>query len=139
MENFAGLHQFGDIGLIALRIVVAAIFAVHGTHKWAMWKIRPSEQMPAGMLGMLKFLSIVEPLGAVAVFAGFLTQLAAAGLGIIMLGAIGLKVKVMKEPFTDSKNHKVGWEYDLIILAAALALFFFGAGRFSLDQYLFGI
>ena len=139
MEIFGDLHRFVAIGLIALRVAVGVIFAVHGAHKWAMWKMQPSQQMPAQMLGLLKFLSIVEPLGAVAVLAGFLAQLAAAGLGIIMVGAIVLKSRVMKVPFTDSKAQKVGWEYDLIILAAAVALFFFGAGRFSLDRYLFGI
>lgn len=136
MEFFANLHQLSDIGLIALRIAVGVIFLVHGTQKWAMWQMQPSAQMPAGMLAMMKFLSIVEPLGGLAVIIGFLTQLAAAGLGLIMIGAIGLKVGMMKVPFT--ANDKLGWEYDFIILAAVIALFFSGAGSVALDRAFFG-
>ena len=135
MEFFANLHQFGDWGLLALRIAVGAIFLVHGAQKWAMRKMQPSEQMPAGMLSLMKFLSIVEPLGALAILAGFLTQLAAAGLGIIMIGAIILKKTMMKVPF--AAQDKTGWEFDLIILAATVALFFFGAGSIGLDRVIF--
>jgi len=137
VEFFANLHQLGEVGLIALRIAVGVIFLVHGAQKWAMWQMQPSAQMPAGMLAMMKFLSIVEPLGGLALIIGFLTQLAALGLGIIMIGAIALKVGMMKVPFT--ANDKLGWEYDFIILAAAIALFFFGAGSVALDRALFGI
>ena len=137
MEFFANLHQFGDWGLLALRVAVGAIFFVHGTQKWAMWKMQPSEQMPAGMLTLMKFLSIVEPLGALAVLGGFFTQLAAAGLGIIMIGAITLKKMMIKIPF--SAQDKTGWEFDFIILAACIALFVLGAGSIGLDEIIFGI
>ena len=139
MEKFADLHQFADLGLIALRIALGAIFWVHGIEKWSVWKEQYSEKIPAGKVRERKFLSIVEPLGAVAVLAGFLTQLAAVGLGIIMVGAIWLKAGIRREPFSDPKTHKVGWEYNLIILAATVALFISGAGRLSMDHYLFGI
>ena len=136
MEFFANLHQFGDWGLLALRIAVGAIFLFHGTQKWAMWKMKPSEQMPAGMISLMKFLSIVEPLGALAVLGGFLTQLAAAGLGVIMIGAISLKMSMMKVPFT--ANDKTGWEFDFVILSACIALFVLGAGTIGLDKIIFG-
>lgn len=137
MESFANLYQFSNWGLFVLRIAVGVIFLVHGTQKWTMWKMQPSEQMPASMISLMKFLSIVEPLGALAVLMGFLTQLAAAGLGIIMIGAIGLKIGMMKIPFT--VNDKTGWEFDFIILAATIALFFFGAGSVGLDRVIFEI
>ena len=137
MEFFANLYQFGDWGLLALRVAVGAIFLVHGSQKWAMWKMQPSEQMPTGMISLMKFLSIVEPLGGLAVLAGFLTQLAAAGLGIIMVGAILLKMSMMKVPFT--ANDKTGWEFDFVILAACIALFIFGAGTIGFDKAIFGL
>src|SRR5262245_27386481 len=123
MERFADLRHFVDLGLIALRIALGAIFWVHGTQKWTVWKEQYSQTIPAGKLRESKFLSIVEPLGAVAVLAGFLTQLAAVGLGIIMVGAIWLKAGIRREPFSDPKTHKVGWEYNVMILAATVALF----------------
>ena len=139
MEKFADLHQFVDLGLIALRTALAAIFWVHGIEKWSAWKEQYSRQLPAGKVRERKFLSIVEPLGAVAVLTGFLTQLAAVGLGFVMVGAIWLKAGIKREPFSDPKTHKVGWEYNVMILAATIALFISGAGSLSIDHYLFGI
>ena len=135
MEFLANLHQLGDVGLLALRIAVAISFLVHGTQKWAMWKMQPSAQMPASMLSMMKFLSIVEPLGGLALLVGFLTQLAAIGLGIIMVGAIRFKIQTMKKKFSEAS----GWELDLVLLGAAIALFFLGAGSIALNRVFFGV
>jgi putative oxidoreductase len=132
MGFFTGLHHLSDWALFALRLGVGASFLAHGIQKSAMWKMQPSAQMPAGMLSILRLLSIVEPLGAVAVLVGFLTQPAAAGLAIIMLGAIRLKAVQMHRGFTGDG----GWELDFMLLAAAVALFISGAGRLSLDRVL---
>ena len=132
MGFFTGLHHLSDWALVALRLGVGASFLAHGIQKSAMWKMQPSAQMPAGMLSILRLLSIVEPLGAVAVLVGFLTQPAAAGLAIIMLGAIRLKAVQMHRGFTGDG----GWELDVVLLAAAVALFISGAGSLSLDRVL---
>ena len=139
MERFADLHQFTDFGLIALRLALGVIFWVHGIEKWSVWKEQHSGKIPPAKVREKKFLGIVEPLGAVAVVAGFLTQLAAVGLGVIMIGAIWLKAGVRREPFSDPKTHKVGWEYNVILLAATVALFISGAGTLSVDHFLFGL
>jgi putative oxidoreductase len=97
--------------------------------------MQPSAQLPAGMLSVLRLLSIVEPLGGVGVLVGFLTQPAAGGLAIIMLGAIRLKAVQMHRTFTGDG----GWELDFMLLAAAIALFISGAGRLSLDRMLLGM
>jgi putative oxidoreductase len=135
MGFFTGLQHLSDWALVALRVGVGASFLTHGIQKWAMWKMQPSAQLPAGMLSILRLLSIVEPLGAVAVLAGFLTQPAAAGLVIIMLGAIRLKAVQMHRGFTGDG----GWELDFMLLAAAIALFISGAGKLSLDRVLLGM
>ncbi len=137
MEFLSNLIALNDWGLLALRIALASIFIYHGSQKWAMWKMSPSEQMPAGMLFMMKLLSIVEPLGGVAVAVGFLTQIAAIGLGIIMLGAIRLKINIMKVPFFTQDN--TGWEFDFLNLAVCIGLLFLGPGSISLDQLWLGI
>jgi len=49
-----------------------------------------------------------------------------------MLGAIRLKVTQMHKGFSGAD----GWEFEYVILAAALALVFTGAGRISLDRVL---
>jgi len=135
MGFFTDLHRLSDWALLAIRLGLGVVFLVHGIQKSAMWKMQPSAQLPAGMLSLLRFLSIVEPLGGVGVLVGFLTQPAAAGLAIIMLGAIRLKAIQMHRRFTGDG----GWELDFILLAAAIALFVIGAGRLSLDRVLLGI
>jgi len=128
------IYNYGDWGPLALRIAVGVIFLVHGVKKFKMWKMQSSDQMPKGMLNLMRFLSIVEPLGGLAILAGFMTQLAAVGLGLIMLGALRFKIFVWKTPFyMPDKN---GWEIDLIILAAVVALLFIGPGALSLDWFL---
>ena len=135
MQFLTSLHQLSDWALVVLRLGVGVIFLVHGVQKRAMWKMQPSAQMPAGLLSVLRFLSIVEPLGGLAVLTGFLTQVAAAGFAVIMLGAINLKARQMHRSFTGDG----GWEFDYILLTAAVALCLLGAGRLSLDRVLFGL
>jgi len=135
IELLFPLQAYQDLGLLALRLTVGAIFLVHGTQKWAMWKMAPSAQMPANMLGLMKFLSVAEPLGGLAMVVGFLVQPAAIGLGLIMIGASMMKMKTWKIPF--AAKDKTGWEFDILILAACLALLFFGAGAIALDRLVF--
>jgi uncharacterized membrane protein YphA (DoxX/SURF4 family) len=135
MSFFATLHQGSDWALLVLRVGVGVTFLVHGVLKWPMWKAQPSPQLPASLLSILRLLSIAEPLGGVAVLVGFLTQAAAAGFAIIMLGAIRLKAAQMHKAFSGDG----GWEFDFILLAAAIALFILGAGGLSLDHVLFGL
>jgi putative oxidoreductase len=135
MQFFAQLHTLTDWGLLVLRVGLGVTFLVHGIQKRAMWKMQPSAQMPAGLLSILRLLSIAEPLGGVAAITGFLTQLAAAGFVIIMLGAINLKARQLHKGFTGDG----GWELDYVLLSAAVALLILGAGRISLDRVLLGL
>jgi len=138
MNFFASLHTYSDWGLLVLRLILAATFLAHGKTKWAMWNMQPSDKMPASMINIMRLLSICEPLGAVALVLGFLTQLSALGLTIIMLGALNLKVNKMKAPFAVTRD-KPGWEFELVILGGTLALFFTGAGAIALDRLWFGL
>lgn len=133
MGFFAHLHHLSDWGLLVLRLGVGVPFLVHGIQKQAMWKMQPSAQMPASLLSILRLLSIAEPLGGVATITGFLTQLAAVGFIIVMLGAINLKARQMHKRFTGDG----GWELDYGLLCAAIALVILGAGRISLDRVVF--
>ena len=126
------MDQLTSSAELALRIAVGAVFLVHGFQKQMFWKAQPSAQLPLGMIKVLRFLSIVEPLGGVAMLTGFLTRPAAIGLSIIMLGAINLKARQMKKGFTGDG----GWEFDFMILAANVALLLLGAGAWSLDAVL---
>jgi putative oxidoreductase len=117
--------------LLVLRLVVAGIFMYAGTAKWPFFSTAP-EGMTAGLLNIMKFLAIIEPLGSIALIIGFLTRLAAAGLAIIMVGAIYFARFTMHATlFTTPKG--TGLDYNLLIFAACIALAAFGAGRWSVD------
>lgn len=117
-------------GVFAVRVVLGFIFLVHGRNKFPMWKMQPSEQMPAGMLNMMKFLSIVETVGGIALIFGIFTQLAALGVGLIMVGALYFKIGKWKTPFT--AMDKMGWEFDLALLAMSLLIFLAGSGTMAI-------
>lgn len=137
MPFLLSLHSYADWGLLALRLAIGAIFWVHGRSKAGMWKMQPSPQMPAGMLSKLKLLSICEPLAALALFAGLMTQAASFGLALVMVSAIYMKAKKWDVPF--NANDKVGWEFDLILLAGCIMLILAGGGAWSLDRMWFGL
>ena len=135
MDFLTNLHLYQDWALLALRLAVGAIFLAHGTQKFAMWKMKASEQMPSGMLSVMMVLSVAETAGGAALIVGFLTQSAGIGLGVIMLGAIWMKISKWKKKFTGDG----GWELDLVLFASAALLACVGAGVISLDNVFFGI
>jgi putative oxidoreductase len=121
-----------DTALLVLRLVVAAIFLYAGSAKWPFWST-PPEGMSVVLHNVLRLLSIVEPLGSLALLLGVLTRWAAAGLGIIMVGAIFYaRLTLHAGVFTAPQG--TGLDYNLLILAGCIALIAFGAGRWSVDQ-----
>lgn len=135
MKLLPNLTRFGDFGLVALRLAIGIIFLVHGTLKWKMWGMEPSENLSAAMLTIFKILSIAEPLGAGAIIVGFLTPYAAIGLSIIMIGVLNLKINVMHLGFMARQG--TGWEFEIMILAGLLCLLLLGPGKISVDTRLF--
>lgn len=123
--------KFQDTALLVLRLIIAAIFFYAGSAKWVLWSA-PPDGMSAGMVFLMKFLSIVEPPGAVALVAGFLTRWAATGLAIIMAGSLYFVRFVMKAGFFTTPQG-TGLDYNVLILGGCITLMAFGAGRFSVD------
>ncbi len=136
MHFFITLHHT-SVALLIQRLVVAGIFWAHGMMKAPMRKMQPSEQLPASALRNLKMLSITEPLGAIAMVFGFLTQITAFCFVLAMIFAIQYKRKV-KVPFM-AKGSAGGWEFELLLLVASLSIILCGPGRISLDHLFFGI
>src|SRR3989441_11469470 len=136
MGLFRELHQFSDFALLALRIALGAVFLTHGLGKRKMWSMQPSAQLPASMLRNLRILSIAEPAGGLGVLFGFLTQLAALGLVIAMLGALQFLITKVHRNFT---GENTGWEFEFMLLIVALALVIMGGGKYALDRLVFGI
>lgn len=130
------LAEHSEWGFLALRIAVGVIFIVHG---WP--KITGARGMAAMMSGgeakpalvvLFTVQGLVETGGGVLLILGVLTQLVAIAFMIIMIGAIALKVGRLKTGFMATQT--TGWEFDFVLLAANLLLFFTGPGRLAIQN-----
>jgi len=118
--------------MLLLRVALGAIFLVHGMPKLKMaHKLASMLEMSSGMVTLV---GLIETVGAIAVLIGLFTPLGALGLAVIMVGALHYKINKWHVPFTAME--KMGWEFDLILLAAALLLMTTGAGPLSVDASL---
>src|SRR5207245_11115567 len=81
-------------------------------------------------LGLTVLLGIAELACGLGVAFGVLTQLAAIGLILIMLGAIHRKIFVWHTGFWGEKAS--GWHYDLIFVVMSLVILFTYGGRWVL-------
>ncbi len=125
---FPRLAAFTDLGLLLMRLLVGLIFAASG------WNHVRDPEGRGRSIGMSKgftgFLGAAEILGGVGVALGVLAQLAAAGLILLMLGAIQKKVFVWHTGFWGKQAS--GWHYDLMLVAMNLVILFTNGGRFVL-------
>jgi len=125
---FPGLAALTDLGLLLMRLLVALVFAASG------WNHLRDPEDRAKNIGMSKgftiFLGAAEVFGALGVAFGVLTQLAAAGLILLMLGAIQKKIFVWHTGFWGEKAS--GWHYDLMLATMSLVTLFTDGGRFVL-------
>jgi putative oxidoreductase len=80
--------------------------------------------------GFTLFLGVAELAGGFGVAFGVLTQLAALGLILIMLGAIQKKIFVWHTGFWGEKAS--GWHYDLTFVVMNLVILFTDGGRWVL-------
>jgi len=90
------------------------------------------EGMTPMMINLTKFLSIVEPLGGIALILGFLTRWAAGGLAIIMAGSLYFVYAMYWNGFFTGMNG-VGMDYNVLLLTGSIMLAAFGAGCWSVD------
>ena len=115
---FPELARFGPVALLLLRLMVAAIFVTSG---WSHLTKSEERSKSIGMSrGFTMFLGAAELAGGLGVGFGVLTQLAAIGLSLIMLGAIQKKIAVWHTGFWGDKSS--GWHYDLMIILMNLVI-----------------
>src|SRR5436305_1880644 len=125
---FPQLYQFVDLGLLLLRLMVGIVFLSSG---WNHLKDPAGRSKSIGMnKGFTIFLGAAELAGALGVMFGVLTQLAAAGLVLLMLGAIQKKMFVWKTGFW-GKNGQ-GWHYDLIFVVMNIVIIATNGGKLVL-------
>lgn len=125
---FPALLRLGDWGLLLLRLMVAVVFLDSGRNHLS----NPAERSKSigASTGFTVFLGTAEVLGGLGVALGILTQLAATGLILIMLGAIQKKVFVWKIGFWGGRAY--GWHYDLMLLVMNFVIVTTDGGRLVL-------
>jgi len=125
---FPQLARFTDLGLLLLRLMVGLVFVTSGYSHLKDLETR------AKSIGMGKaftiFLGIGEVAGGFGVAGGVLTQLAAIGLILFMLGAIQKKIFSWHTGFWGEKAS--GWHYDLIFILMNLLILFTDGGAYVL-------
>lgn len=129
-----------DVGLLILRLVVGLGLAAHGAQKLFGWfggyGIAGTGQFFEGLgfrPGRLHAFQagVAEVFGGLFLAAGFLTPVAAAAiLAVMLVAAVSVHLKA------GFFAHAGGYEYTLVLGAAALALAFTGPGALSLDRAL---
>ena len=132
--------MFTDLGLLALRLVLGAVFLAHGAQKAFGAFGGPGFEGAAGFIGSIGFrrarfwtaLAVGGELAAGFLFLlGLLTPLA----GLLVLATMAVAIAKVHGP----KGFFVqdgGYEYNLVLIVTALAVAAIGPGRFSLDYVL---
>jgi putative oxidoreductase len=115
---FPQLARFTDLGLLLMRLMVALVFV---TSRYSHLKDPAARAKSIGMSKPFTiFLGVAELAGGLGVAFGVLTQLAAIGLILIMLGAIEKKIFAWHTGFWGEKSS--GWHYDLMFVIMNLVI-----------------
>lgn len=138
------LPEWKNEALLILRLALGIIFVMHGSQKVlglfggeGLQATVQNFQTHLGIPPLLGYLAaFTEFLGGIALIAGFLTRLAALGIGFTMVVAMW-KVHWPNGFFLNwsgelGKGH--GIEYNVALLATALALVLAGGGDYSVDK-----
>ena len=125
---FPQLARFTDLGILLLRLMVGLVFLSSG---YSHLKDPAARSKSIGMSKSFTiFLGAAEVAGALGVAFGVLTQLAAFGLILIMLGAIVKKIFTWHTGFWGEKGS--GWHYDLMLVLMNLLIAFTNGGAYVL-------
>ena len=127
---FPQLAQFTDLGLLLLRLMAALVFFDSGRRSF--FQAAERSKSIGISVGFTRFLGLAEMAGALGVAFGVLTQLAAIGLILLMLGAIQKKAAVWHTGFWGKDG--MGWNYDLIFIVMNLLILFTAGGRYVLAR-----
>lgn len=126
-----------EMAPLVVRIALGIIFIAHGSQKLFGAFGGPGVAGFAGFMKMLNMnpsllwawiVTLTEFLGGLGILFGLLTRWAGLGLAVNMIVAIFLVHA--KHGFFAGGG---GYEYNLALIAMALALFFWGPGRISLE------
>jgi putative oxidoreductase len=138
-----------DVALLVLRIMLGLVFFPHGMQKlttmFGGYGFEGTMGFFTGKLGVpavFAFLAIMaEGLGWMGLVSGFLTRIAAFGIGMNMAVAVymihwhnGFFMNWYGVMTSEGKPAGEGFEFHLLVIAIALALMIRGGGKWSIDK-----
>jgi putative oxidoreductase len=128
-----------------VRLILGVVFFAHGAQKLLGWFGGPG--LKDTLRTMHEFIGLPVPVafaaiateffGGLGLIVGFLSRVAAIGIGVTMLSAIVMvngRYGLFLNWFGDKKGH--GYEYHLLAIALALVIIMRGSGAMSLDRLL---
>jgi putative oxidoreductase len=132
-----------DIAIMVVRLGLGIVFFPHGMQKLFGWFGGPGFSGTMGMFtnnmhipALFAFLAIMaEGLGSLGLITGFLTRIAAFGVGVNMVVAVYMlhwQNGFFMNWFGNQKGE--GFEYHLLVIAMAIALIIKGGGAVSVDK-----
>lgn len=130
--SILGLHL--STASLLLRLAVSTLFMIHGYPKLTAQRKGTGEWLKSMGFssGFAGFAGVVEFFGGLALLLGIFTQIVAVLSALWMLSTTWLAAGKMK------KKYYGGYELDITLMLAALALAMLGGGIYSLD-FLLGI
>src|ERR1700726_1592814 len=130
---FPAVGGFTDASLLLLRLMVGIVFLTSG---WSHLSNPSQRSKDIGMSkGFTAFLGAAEVAGGLGVTFGILTQLAAIGLILVMLGAIRKKVFVWRIGFWGPSGTN-GWSCETMLIVMNLVILTTGGGNLSIGSWL---
>lgn len=134
-----------DMASFCLRLTLGLVMFPHGMQKLFGWFGGAGLENTIGhyitnygVLPMITLLVILaEALGSIALIIGLWSRLVAAGIGLIMVGAI-FSVHFQHGFFMNWTGQQAGegFEFHLLVIGICTALLIRGSGKWSVDSYL---
>jgi putative oxidoreductase len=120
-------RRYYEWSMLVLRLALGAIFLAHGLQKISGMDGIVKWFASIGLPPLLAYIvATIETVGGAFLILGLFTRVAATGIVFVMLGAI-FSVKM-------SKGFIGGYEFDVSLLAAAVALILSGSHTYSLGN-----
>ncbi len=132
-----------DLAAVVLRLTLGLVMLPHGAQKLFGWF--GGAGFAGSMSGLTEgaglpslvalFVILAESVGAIALFAGVFSRLAALSIGAVMVGAIfvgHLSYGFFMNWYGNQAGE--GFEYHLLAIGLAIAIMIKGSGPFSLDR-----
>jgi putative oxidoreductase len=128
------MFSLAQIAILGLRALTSLVFV------WSGFAHARDPDGSSKDLGLPKpivlLVGVVEMLAGLGIAGGLLTRLSAAGLMIVMLGAMHRKAFIWRSGFWGKGSQ--GWHYDLLFFLICLLIFATNGGYWTIDRLLFG-